>query len=97
VTADEWTNAEIVRTLQRIEKKLEDLSAHFVPRELHEQEQKEQDNRHSELAKWVMDLDASLARTQRQMVTRDSARWVVGTLVVLIVGLATVVTTVALH
>lgn len=97
---ESWSNAEIVRALSRIEKKLEDFATHFVARELYETEQHAQNKQHEDLAKWVTDIAAAAERTNRQMsgmVDKSTARWVVGTLVALIVGLATVLTMIALH
>lgn len=94
---DSYTTAEIVRALNRIEGKLDGLGAHFVPRELHEQQLGEIDHRVADLGVRVMDLEADGARTRRELaevrqesVPRATARWWVMAVVAAIPAVAAI-------
>jgi hypothetical protein len=67
----EWSNAEMVRALTRIEGKLDGMAAGFVPRELHDQQIAEVKAQHKDLATWTTDIAASLERTARDLVSAE--------------------------
>lgn len=91
---EEWSIAEIVRGIRRIEEFLKEQSDHYVTRELHNAQLKAMETRVDELAKWQTDTAASLERTNRAQdnyVKTSTARWVVGLMVPILVGLMTAV------
>lgn len=69
---EDVTLGEAVRTLRRIESKLDTYEAKFVPREVYAQQVEDADRRHVDLAKWVTDIAASLERTRGDMVSKKT-------------------------